>query len=218
MRAKILLLLLILVACPECARAFLYSSRTSGSMPSKAAKENAKENAIPTGQDRKMPSPLWHHHRMPLWACRLLYGLTSVNPLLSVLINQYTGIRNFRPVMVVHSAQENKDPLPKQIYRQIFYFARLRPRLLFAIGACARGLQQTTVLQLVFDPRLGVGFGLNMLALITNAQWPAPLVLGWACSKSSWRYLHAEPPVPTQDINFPIQINGLGSIGSRRGR
>ena len=53
-----------------------------------------------------------------------------------------------------------------------------------------------------------------MLALITKAQWPAPLVLGWATSASAWRYLHAEPPVSGDAINFPINVVGLGQAGT----
>ena len=184
------------------------SSSKQAILPSKRWMRFASVETTTPNDTRKMDPRL----------CRLLYALTSVNPVLSVLTNQYTGIRHFRPVMVLQSSQEFKDPLPKQIYRSIFYFARLRPRLLFAIGACARALQQTTVLQLVFDPRVGVGFGLNVLALITKAQWPAPLVLGWATSASAWRYLHAEPPVSGDAINFPINVVGLGSSRHRKHR
>ena len=87
----------------------------------------------------------------------------------------------------------------------MFYFAKLKPRLLFVIGACMRGLQQTTVLQYVFEPNSGVGVGLNLLALWVGSQWPAPLVLGWAASKLAWRLLGAQPP-PTAGVAMPVNV------------
>ena len=124
-----------------------------------------------------------------------LYAATSINPLVSVFANEYTGVRNFRPLTLLFpdGVHGQVGDLPKQVYRTLFYFARLKPRLLFAIGACARALQMTTVLHLVFDPTVGVGAGLNLLALATGSQWPAALVLGWALSKPVWMFLGAEP-------------------------
>lgn len=117
-------------------------------------------------------------------------------------------------------------------YKAVFYFARLKPRLLFVVGACLRALQQTTVLQLVFDPSVGVGVrgrasklcttprptvaplsprashaqqaGLNILALMTSSRWPSPLLLGWATSKPFWVLLRAAPPSRT---SIPISIH-----------
>ena len=118
---------------------------------------------------------------LPAHLCKVLYVATCINPSLSVLANKYTGVRNFRPLNVLHgSAWQAQSSLTAGVYKTLFYFARLKPRLLFAIGACARALQQTTVLQLVFDPSVGVGAGLNILALLTGSQWPAALVLGCA--------------------------------------
>jgi hypothetical protein len=116
------------------------------------------------------------------------------------------------------------------LYSRLFYFARLRPRVLFAIGAGLRALQMTTSVaivrrnatqkglpedffragarrpvQHVFDPSAGSGAGLNLLALFAGARWsvrgraadiaatpgpnndrPAPIVLGWGCTKRGW--------------------------------
>lgn len=149
------------------------------------------------------PTPLPHDVQ------RALYITTSINPLLSVFANEYTGVRNFRPLTLMFpgGVHGSGGDLPKQVYRTLFYFARLKPRLLFAIGACARALQMTTVLNLVFDPKIGVGAGLNMLALATGSQWPAALVLGWAMSKPVWRLLGAEPPFA--NVRFPINVVGV---------
>ena len=86
---------------------------------------------------------------------------------------------------------DRKAPL---VYRSLFYFARLRPRILFTMGACLRALQLTTPVQHVFDPGAGVGAGLNLLALFVGSRWPAPLVLGWAATRRPWRLLGAETP------------------------
>jgi len=59
-------------------------------------------------------------------------------------------------------------------------------QVLFAIGAGLRALQMTTPVQHVFDPSVGSGAGLNLLALFAGARWPAPIVLGWGCTKKAW--------------------------------
>ena len=89
---------------------------------------------------------------------------------------------------------EARDAFVERAWSSIFYFARLRPRLLFVIGSALRALQTTTVLQYVFDPTAGVGFGLNVLALLTSSRWPATFLLGWASSSGLWRLLGAKPP------------------------
>eukprot|EP00747_Dinoflagellata_sp_TGD_P220101 gnl/TRDRNA2_/TRDRNA2_92111_c0_seq2.p1 gnl/TRDRNA2_/TRDRNA2_92111_c0~~gnl/TRDRNA2_/TRDRNA2_92111_c0_seq2.p1 ORF type:complete len:349 (-),score=34.60 gnl/TRDRNA2_/TRDRNA2_92111_c0_seq2:83-1129(-) len=148
--------------------------------------------------------------RLPTWLCHVGYMLTCVNPFLSVCFNRYTGVCFYRP-LVEHRKKHPPPTIPSQVYSLFFYFARLRPRLLFAIGACLRGLQQTTLLQLLFDPRVGVGLGCNLLALMTGSSWPAPFVLGWALSQPVWAILHAEPP--PRKINVPVQI-GLRPFAS----
>ena len=134
---------------------------------------------------------------------RVLYILTVVNPTLSVVSNRY---RSVIPVL--------RKPLEggavTSVYRTLFYFAKLKPRLLFVVGACLRALQQTTVLQLVFDPSAGVGAGLNLLAMSTSSRWPSALTLGWAASKPAWRMLGATPP---GGAHVPISIRLSG--GSR---
>ena len=99
---------------------------------------------------------------------------------------------------------EGKDAFVERAWSSIFYFARLRPRLLFVIGSALRALQTTTVLQYVFDPTAGVGFGLNVLALLTSSRWPATFLLGWASSSGLWRLLGAKPP---PKINVPIAVS-----------
>ena len=92
------------------------------------------------------------------------------------------------------------------MYRTLFYFARLKPRLLFVVGACCRALQQTTVLRLVFDPSVGVGAGLNLLALATASRWPSALTLGWCASQPFWRMLGASPPKGVDSVPVSMRF------------
>ena len=135
-------------------------------------------------------------------ACAAIYVATAINPALSVIGNEYTSVLWLR---------RSKTPVQgatavNQIYRSLFYFAKLKPRLLFVIGACVRALALTTVIELVFDPPIGVGAGLNLLALGVAAQWPAPLVLGWAVSKPLWRMLRAEKPEKGKRVRVPVGL------------
>jgi hypothetical protein len=161
-------------------------------------------------------------NRLPKRLCRMLYIVTAVNPALSVLANEYVTLNS-------KSNSGTSAPLAAT-YRTIFYFARcarpaslcvglltpsrgkrlqpvcrLKPRLLWVVGSCLRALQQTTVLQLVFDPSIGVGAGLNLLAMACNSRWPSALLLGWACSKPFWLYLHAAPP-PTVQVPISLKL------------
>ena len=131
-------------------------------------------------------------------ACRALYVATAINPALSVWKDEYTGIA-FRRL----GRSAKGAGTVTEIYKALFYFARLKPRLLFVIGACLRALQVTTVIELVFDPSIGVGAGLNLLALCVSSKWPAPFVLGWAISKPCWRMLRGRPP--THDVRVPVR-------------
>lgn len=136
-------------------------------------------------------------------ACRVLYLATSINPLISVVRNEYMG------VLIRRAPKVDKGPrLINSAIGSVFYFARLRPRLLFVIGACVRALQCVTVIELVIDPTIGVGAGLNILALGVSSQWPAPLVLGWAMSKPAWRLLRAGKP--QRHVRVPIGLPGFG--------
>ena len=156
--------------------------------------------------EKKLKKPHWYENPPALSkaACRALYIATSLNPILSVIDNDYTGIFYRRRNTV------QRMPVVDQLYGWFFYFARLKPRLLFVIGACLRALCVCTVIELVFDPPIGVGAGLNLLALGVQSQWPSPLVLGWTVSKPAWRVLRAAPP---GDVRVPIQMTMPGMMG-----
>jgi hypothetical protein len=129
-------------------------------------------------------------------ACRLLYCLTAINPLLSVVGNEYTSV-------LTRDSPRSQNPTAAAVYRTLFYFAKLKPRLVFVVGSCLRALQQTTVLQLVFDPCAGVCAGLDFLAWFVSSRWPSPLVLGWVVSKPFWQLLRAAPP---PSVKVPISV------------
>ena len=130
-------------------------------------------------------------------SCRLLYMVSCVTPAISVAVNRYTGLE--RSELLTPARPTDR------VYRTLFYFARLKPRLVFSIGACLRALQLTTPVGFVFDPSAGVGLGLNMLAIFCNSRWPAPLVLGWAASRSLWESLGAKPPSGVTSV--PIRVS-----------
>ena len=109
-----------------------------------------------------------------------LYLVTVVNPIMALVNNDYS-----RRILVPGSppSEEKKGNALAGLYRTIFYFARLKPRLMYSVGAGLRALQMTTPLQFIFDPPAGVGAGIDLLALASSSRWPAMLVLGWSTSK-----------------------------------
>jgi len=184
--------------------ALLLLAADAAASPKTPASASASKKKTPTVPKRAVND--WYNSPPVVLSrntCRLLYLATSVNPALSVIANEYSGLCMRRRPKV------QKPPgIVDGAYRAIFYFARLRPRLLFVIGAVCRALQCVTVIELVFDPSIGVGAGLNLLALGVSSQWPAPLVFGWAISKPVWKILQAE--MPNRNVRVPIGLPSLG--------
>ena len=134
------------------------------------------------------------------WA-RLIYTMTAWNPALAVLFNDYAKmVRPFRP----YQTQKQQHHALAKTYETLFFFARLKPRVTFAIGAMLRALQLTTAFQYVFDPSAGIGFGLDILCLFARSRWPATIVLGWSVTKPFWKFLGANPP---SGLPVPISIS-----------
>ncbi len=139
--------------------------------------------------------------RLEPWVARGLYVATCLDPLLCVVANEY---RQGPPVAM--SGQRAHHPTAA-VYRTLFYFARLRPRLLFVVGACLRAFQMTVAgLSMVFDPSAGVGAGVNMLSRLANSRWPAPLLLGWSASKPFWELLGAQTPQGNTGVPVHLSI------------
>ena len=158
---------------------------------------------------------------MPAPLGRILYAVTAINPALFVITNRYQGW--FQPLAEsgpqAKKIRRRKELSPKPttqpkplegftaIYLpQIFYFARLKPRLIFVIGGMLRGLQLTTPIRFAFDPPAGCGAGLNLLCLLAGSRWPAAGVLGFALCKPFWCILGAETP----HLQLPISVFGRG--------
>ena len=169
---------------------------------------------------------LRHQTPVPAPLGRILYAITAINPALFVITNRYQGwlqppaesgpqakkARRRKELSPKPTARLRPKPTPLEGFTavylpQIFYFARLKPRLLFVIGGVLRGLQLTTPIQYAFDPPAGCGAGLNLLCLLAGSRWPAAGVLGFALCKPFWRILGAETP----HLQVPISVFGRGS-------
>jgi hypothetical protein len=145
--------------------------------------------------DVRRPGPRVVHH--------ILYWVTAADAVHSVFLNEYTspsGLWMVLPHLVAgpsasterqHQHQHHQSLVPS-VYSRLFYFAKLRPRLLYAIGALLRALQLCTPFRRVLDPTAGVGAGINLCALLAGSRWVKPLVLGWATTK--WVSENKSPP------------------------
>lgn len=127
-----------------------------------------------------------------------LYWLTAADAIQSIVHNQYTDLMG-----VLATRQHHKNMVPA-VYSKIFYFAQLRPRLLYAVGALLRALQLCTPLGRILDPSIGVGAGINLCAMIASSRWIKPLILGWATTKYAWKWLGAKR---VQRAYLPITLS-----------
>jgi len=137
-------------------------------------------NELVTGFVRK-PSHRYFQHA--------LYWITAADTVVSVILNEYSDI-SF-PGAIITS--KDKSGVVREVYSKLFYFARMRPRLLYSIGALVRALSLCTPLRHLIDPTVGVGFGINFFAFLTGSRWVKPLILGWATTKAFWTWLGARP-------------------------
>ena len=120
---------------------------------------------------------------------------SSVEAVVAVTNNDYERMRVVR---------REETTFGKRVYSSLFYFARLRPRLLFAVGALLRALQLCTPLQRIFNPSAGVGGGLHLCSMLAGSRWPSPVVLGWSVTRPFWEALGAQSPRGAQ---VPISIS-----------
>ena len=228
-RALLLVLLATTVATsltPVPARGKRASSVPSGGK--RASQVAAQHPHVPRKPNRlqRWWSMLRDQTPMPAPLGRILYAVTAINPALFVITNRYQGwlqppaesgpqakkARRRKELSPKPTTRLRPKPTPLEGFTavylpQIFYFARLKPRLLFVIGGVLRGLQLTTPIQYAFDPPAGCGAGLNLLCLLAGSRWPAAGVLGFALCKPFWRILGAETP----HLQVPISVFGRGS-------
>jgi len=122
-----------------------------------------------------------------------IYWLTAADAVQSVIHDQYTDF--FGSTENLHQQWKNshkRNNVVPSVYSKLFYFARLRPRLVYAVGALLRALQLCTPLGRILDPSIGVGAGINLCAIVASSRWVKPLVLGWATTKYIWSWLGAK--------------------------
>ena len=136
----------------------------------------------------------------------VLYWLSSWDVINSVRLNKYVDYPNL-PQQLYNAGPESSNSNKRfqisnknidgkkvlnDVYTTLFYFAQLKPRLLYSIGALLRALQLCTPISHVFDPIIGVGFGINISAMFSGgSRWIKPLILGWTTTKSIWLWLGA---------------------------
>ena len=73
---------------------------------------------------------------------RCLFCTTTINPIVHVVANGYTArLRVMGHTVPLLLPDKRANTLTAQAYNMLFYFARLKPRVLFTIGAMLRCLQ-----------------------------------------------------------------------------
>ncbi len=127
-----------------------------------------------------------------------LYWLTAADAIQSIFRNQYTDL------MGAMARRNTENAMVPVVYSRLFYFARMRPRLLYAVGALLRALQLCTPLGRILDPSIGVGAGINLCAIVASSRWIKPLILGWATTKYAWKWLGAQR---VQRAYLPITLS-----------
>lgn len=115
-------------------------------------------NELITGHVRK-PSHRYFQHA--------LYWLTAVDTVISVFLNEYTDF-SFPGAPALIPIE--KQGMVREVYSKLFYFARMRPRLLYSIGALVRALSLCTPLRHLLDPTVGVGAGIHFFAYLTGSR------------------------------------------------
>ena len=103
-----------------------------------------------------------------------LYWITAADSIASVILNEYTSF--FFPGSSIIISNE-KQGVVREVYSKLFYFARMRPRLLYSIGALVRALSLCTPLKHLLDPTVGVGAGINFFAFLAGSRVRSLLML-----------------------------------------
>lgn len=132
----------------------------------------------------------------------LLYWMTAADSIIAVCRNSYDD----PPFILMPWARDDMKGGTRvvAIYSSLFYFAKLRPRLLYSVGALLRAAQLCTPVVEVFDPAIGVGVGINLCAVLARSRWVSPLVLGWVTTRAIWVFLGARWP---GNAKVPILIS-----------
>jgi len=113
-------------------------------------------NELVTGFVRK-PSHRYFQHA--------LYWITAADAVISVILNEYCDL-SFPGASIA----SEKQGVVREVYSKLFYFARMRPRLLYSIGALVRALSLCTPLRHLIDPTVGVGAGIHFFAYLAGSR------------------------------------------------
>ena len=198
---------------PEDQSLILYSDN-----PQKKKRNDANEDVSDRSSTAAVLPPPW---------ARLAYIITALPPILAVLFNDYNffydeSARQYHPRFLRLGLQ----PLARYHNETATLGAAPTlplPRVSFAVGVLLRALQLTTVpLPHVFDPTVGVGFGLNLFCgawWLPQLAWLPVLVLGWSASRIPWQWLGATTPRPNgEDSPAPPEDDNATAGNPRHGR
>jgi len=115
-------------------------------------------NELVSGVPRRVAHQILQHS---------FYWTTAMDTILSVFLNEYSGISLPGTVALL---QTEKQGVVREVYSKLFYFARMRPRLLYSIGALVRALSLCTPLKYLVDPSVGVGAGIHLFAYLAGSR------------------------------------------------
>jgi len=96
-----------------------------------------------------------------------LYWITAADTVLSVILNEYSDLSLPGASIVLPM---EKQGVVREVYSKLFYFARMRPRLLYSVGALVRAFSLCTPLRYLLDPTVGVGAGINFFSFLAGSR------------------------------------------------
>ena len=164
----------------------------------------------------------------------LAFVLSTLDAWCAVASNEYPDYSWLRVLKQSHNQGDSN--LPARVYSKLFYFAKLRPRLLFSVGALVRALQVSlrkknaqesigtlfrisrhiirflqlcTPLQRIIDPGVGVGFGINFFAYLAGTSRAAQTYTSTETREGAWSTTLFMQPFSCQ---LTLLVNCLNSL------
>uniref|UniRef100_A0A7S2CCL2 Uncharacterized protein n=1 Tax=Florenciella parvula TaxID=236787 RepID=A0A7S2CCL2_9STRA len=200
MRGRLLLVLLALVAAssPAAGSRGRFAALTKANVQRGTAADSA--HAVPQLCRR----PLLNSNGTLVREVQLcLFWLSTIDAVVAVARDDYDG----RTWLIPTKPAEYRGPdTIQKVYNSFFYFAKLRPRVVFSVGALVRALQLCTPIHRILNPSAGVGAGVNLAAMVAKARWVSPFVLGWSTTRRLWTTLGAAPP---KGPGVPITVSSV---------
>lgn len=134
-----------------------------------------------------------------------IYWLTAADAIQCVFLNKYSNLIKFAT-----SGKSNPSSF-------LMFWAGIRPRFLYAVGALLRALQLCTPIRRVLDPSIGVGAGVNLCAIIAGCRWVNPVILGWATTKWTWTWFGARQ-VPNAYLPITLSLREWEELKPKKGK